>query len=245
MYHVVCPIPAEADPEESSLVVRPDRFAWQMADLAARGFQTLRLDQYWQVVVSAAPRPRSVLLTFDDAYAHIDRTVTPILMRHGFTAVMFAAPAHLGERNTWDGNHRFLSSLEVATADQLAAMAAGSCWELASHALRHVDLCDLSPAERRAELVESRERLSMLAKRPVRDLAYPFGRHDAAVREDVRLSGYRMAFTAGRGALADLHQLPRRPVRGQDRAMLFGLKTSAGSRWIYDGSTWPRRRRAS
>ena len=113
-------------------------------------------------------------------------------------------------------------------------MAAGSYWELASHALRHVDLRGLNPAERRAELVESREWLSMLGRRPVADLAYPFGAHDAAVREDVRLAGYRMAFTAGRGSSADLQRLPRRPVRGQDHRALFRLKTSAGGRWLYD-----------
>lgn len=237
MYHIVCPVPAVAEDAEKRLIVDPDRFAGQMADLAARGFRTMRLDEYWRVILSSSPRPRSVLLTFDDAYAHVDSMVTPILKRHGFTAVMFAAPAHLGERSTWDGGHRFLSSLDIATADQLAAMVATSCWELASHALRHEDLRRLDPAQRRADLIEARERLSHLAKRPVRDLAYPFGAHDAAVREDVRLAGYRMAFTAGRGTLSDLHRLPRRLVRRHDRGVLLRLKTSAVARWLHDGGT--------
>jgi peptidoglycan/xylan/chitin deacetylase (PgdA/CDA1 family) len=209
-----------------------------MGDLAARGYRTLRLDEYWQMVCGSRAATRALLLTFDDGYAHVDRVVTPVLLRHGFTAVMFAAPNHLGGRNTWDRGHRFLRSLEIATPDQLAVMAAGRCWELASHALRHADLRVLPRAQRRAELVESRERLSMLARRPVRELAYPYGVHDAGVRDDARLAGYRMAFTASGRRSPDLQRLPRRPVRGGDRPGLFRLKTSSAGQFLYDARAW-------
>ena len=92
--------------------------------------------------------------------------------------------------------------------------------------------------QRRADLVESHVRLSELARRPVRDLAYPYGVHDAAVREDVRLAGYRMAFTASGRRSVDPQRLPRRPVRGGDRPGLFRLKTSSTGQWLYDARAW-------
>lgn len=244
VYHAICSAPAGADAAEKDMFVDPDRFAGQMADLASRGYRTLRLDEYWQALTRSTAASRSLLLTFDDAYAHVDNSVTPILRRYGFTAAMFTCPAHLGQRNTWDKDHPYLRSLEIATADHVSAMAADR-WELASHALRHVDLRGLPRSQRQAELIESRQRLSDLAGRPVRDLAYPYGLHDASVREDARLAGFRMAFTAGGGRRTDARQLPRRPVRGPDGTRLFRLKASSADRWLYDAKelapNWTRR----
>ncbi len=232
MYHAVSAPPFPCDPEEEDTFVPPDGFAWQMADLARRGFRTLRLEEYRAALGSGRRRARSFLLTFDDAYTHVDEVVTPILQRHGFTAVMFAAWQHLGQRNNWDGEHPNLSRLDIATRDRLASMDAG-CWEIASHALQHVDLRQLSPARRQADLREAREGLSELLHRPVLELAYPYGLSDPAVREDARVAGYQMAFTASGGNVGDWFQLPRRPIRGKDGAIIFRLKTSPRSEGFY------------
>src|SRR2546429_110091 len=74
----------------------PDQFEEQMADLAARGFRSVRLDRFQE------GEGRTVLITFDDAYAHVSAVVTPILERHGFSATMFVPTAYLGRPNAWD-----------------------------------------------------------------------------------------------------------------------------------------------
>jgi peptidoglycan/xylan/chitin deacetylase (PgdA/CDA1 family) len=190
-----------------------------MEELVTRGFRSARLAEYGASSLS------HVLLTFDDAYAHVGDAVTPILRWYGFTAVMFAPWRHLGGRNTWDLEHKNLCKLEISTGDQLAEMARGP-WEIASHGMWHEDLTREEPAQRLKDLVESREKLSDLVHRPVTGFAYPYGRHNASVREDARRAGYQWAFTDGRGNYRDPFRLPRRPISGTDGVGVFRLKTS-------------------
>jgi peptidoglycan/xylan/chitin deacetylase (PgdA/CDA1 family) len=239
LYHAVAPRPHDADEVERGLFVDPEAFCAQMNGLAKRGFVTLTLDQFASAVGGAPAPPKSFLLTFDDGYAHVEPVVSPILKRHGFTAVMFACWQPLGTRNTWDPLHRNLSRLEITSHDQLAAMAAGP-WEIACHGLRHADLRGLNRSQRQAELIEVRDRLSDLTKKPVFDLAYPYGYDDAEVRADARLSGYRMAFTAVPGNNQDRFHLSRCPIRGDDSLVAFRLKTIALSDRIYrTRRLWP------
>jgi len=232
LYHVISPRPQDADGEERGLFVDRMNFEEQMDDLMTRGYRTLTLDQYAAAVDGGAAPARSFLLTFDDAYAHIDAVVSPILRRHGFTAVIFACAAHLGGSNTWDADHSNLTKLQIAGREQLATMATGA-WEIASHGSRHIDLRRMERRRRQDELVEARERLSELVKKPVVDLAYPYGFDDPSVRADVRAAGYRMAFTMGHTTQSDPFHLPRRPIRGTDSLPVFRLKTSGWSDNLY------------
>jgi peptidoglycan/xylan/chitin deacetylase (PgdA/CDA1 family) len=220
MYHAVMEPPRGCDEVERDLFVGPDQFETQMADLARRGFRSISLREF---VKAAGP---TVLITFDDGYAHILETVTPILQRHGFSAVMFVPTAYLGGRNTWDADkHPRLAALEIATVDQIRTMAAGS-WEIASHSFRHVDMRSLEAAACFKDLVESRETLSAITGKPVTALAYPFGEVNASVEESARMAGYQMAFVAGPGAGSNSFRLSRQPVRGSDDLGIFRLRTS-------------------
>ncbi len=232
MYHAIGTVPPDAAPVERDLTVAPDEFAWQMADLAARGVHTLTLDEYSAALDRGDAGERSVLLTFDDAYADVDAIVTPILRLHGFTAVMFAPYQHLGGRNSWDSELKHLATLAIASQDQLRSMASGP-WEIASHSLRHVDHTELASDRCQQELIESRERLSALSGKPVRDLAYPYGRQNERVRSAARAAGYRMAFTAGRTGLTDRLALDRRPIQGTDSRGVFRVKTSRSAGLFY------------
>lgn len=232
LYHIIAPCPADTDAEERGLFVAPIAFEQQMNELVGRGLTSLTLDQFAAVVSGAASPARSFLLTFDDAYAHVDEMVTPILERCGFTGVMFSCPGHLGGNNTWDSSHPNLSRLAIATEEQLRRMARGR-WEIASHGLTHVDHRRLEPQQLASELREARLRLSEIASKPVVDLAYPFGQDNASVREAARSAGYRMAFTAWHAAAEDPMHLPRRPIAGTDSMTTFRLKTSPWSDALY------------
>ena len=213
-------------------MVSIEDFEWQMADLAARGYRTLTLDQYWAVLQGETRAERAVLLTFDDAYADIDGLVTPILRRHAFSAVMFVPYEHLGGPNTWDADRKNLAALAIASGDQLRSMAAGP-WEIASHALRHIHLTSLPLDQCRDELAESRQLLSKLVGKPVLDLAYPYGSQTEDVRRAAEGAGYRMAFTDRRTSSEDRFCLDRRPIRGTDSRTVFRLKTSGWAEWLY------------
>jgi peptidoglycan/xylan/chitin deacetylase (PgdA/CDA1 family) len=232
LYHAVKPVPGDADREERGLFVDPEQFAQQMKDLADRGLRSLTLDEYAYGLARGSTPSNRFLLTFDDAYAHVGETVTPVLRRHGFSAVMFAPWHHLGRNNTWDEEHRNLAQLEIASADQLASLDR-VIWEIGSHGFRHVDLVGLDAAQRLNELRGARERLTEIVGRSVMDLAYPYGVADAGVCEDAKAAGYRMAFLAGPTEGSDWFRLPRHPIRGDESIEVFRLKTSAWARHLY------------
>jgi peptidoglycan/xylan/chitin deacetylase (PgdA/CDA1 family) len=233
LYHAVGKPPADADPEARRLFVHPERFSCQMMSLAKRGFRTVSLQEYATVLGGQEVGGKRLLITFDDAYAHLQEVVTPILRQHRFTAVVFVPWQHVGSKNTWDAKeHPSLSTIEVATADQLRRMVAGP-WEVASHGMCHVDLRTLESQQRRAQLRAAREGLSELLRRPVHELAYPYGSNDEAVRADARAAGYRLAFVANSRPSKDQFQLPRRAISGSDGQLLFWLKTSARSELVY------------
>jgi peptidoglycan/xylan/chitin deacetylase (PgdA/CDA1 family) len=172
-----------------------------------------------------------VLLTFDDAYSHLNQVVTPVLERCRFTAAVFASPATLGKPNTWDGGTA-MEGMEVVAPEELVAMQAGP-WEIGSHAYDHIDLRQVEPGRLRDQLVAARERLSLLVGADVRDLAYPYGGNDADVREAARAAGYRMAFTVKDGDPDDPFRLPRHLVSGEHARLIFKLAIRPGTNaWL-------------
>jgi len=232
LYHIVLPPPSNADQEERKLFVHPERFMSQMEDLHRRGCRTLSLNEFRAAIASGSLSPSRFLLTFDDAYAHVNGAVTPTLHRLGFSAVMFAPWGHLGGRNVWDRAHRNLAHLDIATAAELKAMD-GAGWEVASHGLRHTDLSTLDPADRFGELRAACERFSNLLGRSVIDFAYPYGVADEGVSNDVSKAGYRTGFLARPSGGANLLQIPRQPIRGDEGMAIVRLRTSSLSNLSY------------
>lgn len=230
LYHAIGDPPPGCDAEELRLFVTPHQFERQMAALSRRGYRSLRLAEF-------AGRLRDgnddsmFLITFDDAYAHVHEVVTPILRRFGFSAVMFVPWAHVGRPNSWDHRHPRLAALEIAGTHQLKGMLGD--WELASHGLHHVDLRSLPSRSRRRDLAAAREGLSELTGRAVAEIAYPFGRHDADVRQDAAAVGYELGFTTSGAATGDPLELPRRPIRGEDGRLAFRAKTEPAAAWLY------------
>ncbi len=228
LYHAVGESPTGAD----DLFVGLDRLGWQLAALRARGYRTLTLDEFYLSLARPRQPPREVLLTFDDAYAHVLEAATPLLHDNGLTAVAFAPVAHLGEDNVWDLQHSGSPRLEIASPDALREAVEGP-WEVACHGFEHVELTRIASAERRRQLTAARERLSAIIGREVRDLAYPYGRHDEHVRADARAAGYRTGFTSGRGASHDPFRVGRRAVREQEGEKAFVVKASGAFSAIF------------
>jgi glycosyltransferase involved in cell wall biosynthesis/peptidoglycan/xylan/chitin deacetylase (PgdA/CDA1 family) len=116
----------------------------------------------------------------------------------------------------------------MLTADQLRAWSAAGM-EVGSHTHRHPILTLLGAAERRADLLASRQGLERLVGAPVRHLAYPNGRagdFDARVAEDARACGYVSAVTTIEGINRgdDDPMTLRRLSIGNDRRAVFAAR---------------------
>lgn len=91
----------------------PSAFEDHVALLAAR-YRPVSIDEVLEASSGGTPLPpRSVLVTFDDAYRGFDRHAWPVLRRHGIPVTLFvptAYPDHPTLRFWWDRLHAAISS---------------------------------------------------------------------------------------------------------------------------------------
>jgi peptidoglycan/xylan/chitin deacetylase (PgdA/CDA1 family) len=164
------------------------------------------------------PAPGTAVLTFDDGLRDGVTDVLPRLRDRGLVATFFVNPGLLGH------NHELVSGPHgrLVDADDIAALANAEM-EIGSHSLEHRDLRTLSDDVLRADLAESKARIETITGRPCRTLAYPFGLHDARVRDAAKAAGYELAFGWSPGPW-DAMAAPRLPAPPRHGARRLGLK---------------------
>lgn len=180
---------------DSPLAIDPDAFEEQCAWLS-RHRNVLDLTDAVAALEHDALPKHAVALTFDDGLSGVYEHAFPILRRYGFPATVFLVTRTLvpgGRRVDWvDTPPRF--ALKTLTIDQVQEMAtAGIRFE--SHSHSHHDLTRLDVEQCEKDLATSRRILERALGRPVRYVAYPRGRHNAAVRHAARRAGYTHGFT--------------------------------------------------
>lgn len=205
LYHHV----SERTPAATS--VTPAQFAEHLQKLADEGFQVVRLDELVERVRAGEPaQSRLAAITFDDAYRSILENALPLLKQQGWPATVFVATEAVGQ----GGN--------IMSADDLRALEREG-WLLTNHGHQHLHMVRRQPDEsERAWLARLREDITQaeellaqwLEKAPPKFFAYPYGEHDAKVRELLRELGY-IGFAQRSGAVGaqvDWQNVPRIPV---------------------------------
>lgn len=157
-------------------------FERQVRVLAESGCTFLRMDAVVDHLRTAAPFPdRAVALTFDDAYESVHRHALPLLGELGATATVFPVTSQLGGYNHWDAAAGRMPELPLVSAGQLHELVAAG-WDVGGHTHTHRPLPRLAAADVAGELERSNDALADHLGRAVATFAYPYGRHDAAVR---------------------------------------------------------------
>ncbi len=201
----------------------PRHFRRQVEALAARGFRTLGAGSLLATLEERGPRREdrgirsaSLVLTFDDGYAALAEHAFPVLVDHGFTALVFVITDHVGGDNRWDlrPGGRVFAHLDW---DALGRWQERGI-EVHSHGTSHGRLTWMSDTQVEDELHRSRETIRARLGREASAVAYPFGAVDARVRRLAAAAGYRLGFGGPRGRAADPLCLPRLPVYPWDRA---------------------------
>lgn len=203
------------------------RFAQQMRLLNHVGCKVISLDEALSGLAGRQSLPpRAVLLTFDDAYAGFVEHALPVLIEHGFPAVVYAISGWVGQRMRWAAPDPKREQPALMTASQLRALHEARI-TVGSHGQSHRKLAELGPAEQMQELRDSRKALEDRLGRPVEHFCYPFGSFD---QDSVRLAeavGYRSAMTCLRGAATPLDHpllLPRKAISFGDNLLGFTWK---------------------
>ena len=211
-----------ADP----LAVDPTAFVRQLGALVRLG---------WRPVTAAQVldnRKRTLHVTFDDAYRNVASSALPVLERLGMPATVFACSGYARDGRILDvpelrdrrGDHP--EELETMDWDALRDIADRGV-EVGSHTVSHPHLPELSDAELRRELSDSREAIEAELGRPCRYLAYPYGEDDRRVHAAAQAAGYTGAYTLRRkGDGLDRFAVPRVDVYRGDGMGRFALKSS-------------------
>jgi peptidoglycan/xylan/chitin deacetylase (PgdA/CDA1 family) len=172
-----------------------------------------------------AGRPQTVHVTFDDAYRSL-LAALPALERLGVEATVFActgfavdgAPLRIPElRDDVDAAPEEFATLRW---DELRALSERG-FEIGSHTITHAHLPRLTDAALERELVESRAQMEDELGLPCRYLAYPFGEHDARVRDAAKRAGYDAAFAVRTEAIGRW-ALPRIDLYWADAGWRYG-----------------------
>ena len=129
--------------------------------------------------------PLTVAITFDDGCASAVRVAAPLLAERGQKATFFCVAGHLGGVNDWPTQTTGVPRLELASADELAELAALG-FEIGAHGMDHTPLRGLSAVDLERQIREPRPRLEEAVSTDVRCFAYPYGvKPDAAAAQVV------------------------------------------------------------
>jgi peptidoglycan/xylan/chitin deacetylase (PgdA/CDA1 family) len=175
------------DSDGDDLAVTPAEFARQMSTLAATRHRrgVLELDAAAEHLRAGTGPRRSVVLTFDDAWADNHANALEPIVSHRLPATLYV-PSHL------------LSTPGYMSPSQVREMAAAGV-SIGAHTRTHPDLRRCDPAELEEEVRGSKEDLEDLLGHPVSAFAYPTGLYDARTVRAVESAGFTSAVTTHRG----------------------------------------------
>lgn len=196
-------------------------FGRHIRNLRRDGWRSISLAEAARIEGGPVP-PKSLLLTFDDGYASLERFALPAMRDAGFRATLFVVTDFVGRDNAWD--------LPYAGRQALLGWDALARWQgkgidIGSHTATHARLDWLSDEAALDELQRSREVLvERLGPEAGIAVAYPFGRADDRICSLASQAGYAIGFGLPAAGKRNGLCLPRTPVYGWEvGAMPFGL----------------------
>jgi glycosyltransferase involved in cell wall biosynthesis/peptidoglycan/xylan/chitin deacetylase (PgdA/CDA1 family) len=187
-YHAIADL---TDSHDGRYGVPPKVFAEQIAVLLEAGHRFIGADDLLEHLDGRPLPPRSILLTFDDAYESVLTEAVPVLDRFGIRGVVCVVGEQMGGYNAWVADHGGVR-LPLLDSAQLATLRAGG-WEIASHSRRHAHLTTFGAGELRTEIRTSRDALAAAGLGTPRIFVYPYGEHDFRLRARVRRAGFSAA----------------------------------------------------
>lgn len=189
-------------------------FADHIATLSACGWEAIDINGLRAALAGSRRLPeRAALITFDDGYSSVHEYALPVLQRLACPALLFVPTDFVGRTNEFDSDVEPVEPMcSWAELDELSRSGVA----VQAHGKTHRAFSDISPAERRREVADSKAALETRLDGAVDVFAYPYG-DDADGAEDVRAalaeSGYRAAFGYGGGPVelvgADRYRLAR------------------------------------
>lgn len=185
-YHSVHP------KRQDMLSVHPDEFTYQIESLFRQGYRSMTLADY--CCHPANYGERIVILTFDDGYEDNYHYAWPVLRQFGYVGTVFLVSGFVGTDRIFEWDRSYVVTptqyewYRVLNWDQIEDMAS-SGMEFGSHTVTHSNLTELTSAECRYEIEESRAVLSARLGN-ISSFCYPRGDLNNTVLQMVQEAGY-------------------------------------------------------
>ncbi len=191
----------DIDDRSSAVSFSPGLFHRSMRRLTEEGYTTISLSRIVECIRKAVPFPDNGLcITFDDGYRSVYERAFPLLREHGMTATVFltvgCSRSQSPERRlpSFDGR-QMLSWREIREMHSRGI-------EFGAHTRTHQDLTRLRSKRLDAEIRDAKGMIEDVLGSAVTAFAYPFGYHNARIRETVReyyncACSARLALTRG------------------------------------------------
>lgn len=173
------------DDRGSVLSTPPATFARQMRSLVEGGVRVVPLRELGPRAGERGPSSPVVAITFDDGLRSVYEHGLPVLAELGLAATVFLVTDYCGNTSSWPGQPPGLGDRPMLGWPEIREMAAAGI-AFASHSRTHRDLSRLDAREVEAEMVESRRSIEDALGHPADAFAYPYGAHDARVRDLAR-----------------------------------------------------------
>lgn len=225
-YHDV--LADDAPPFQYAVSIR--RFRQQLDVVARMGLSVVSMREISERLLNGQDLTGRVAIVFDDAVVGVHHLALPELADRGWSATLLPVVDRMGcDPPWWPGSQRTLTWPELV---EVVRNGIG----LTAHGTTHACLACLDDRALAQELTGSRGILTELLGVDVSELAYPYGHHDARVRDAVHAAGYTTAYTFLNGRVQTGAQqllLPRLTMHQGLTPPLFAHHLSR------IGSDWP------
>jgi peptidoglycan/xylan/chitin deacetylase (PgdA/CDA1 family) len=204
VYHTIS---SPAEPLPGDIDISPERFERQLQWLS-RWRRVVRLIE----TLRAAESDRLTALTFDDGFRDNLTVALPLLERFSLPMTLFVTAGFVGTEG-------YLSKEELREISRHPLVTIGA------HGLTHPHFNELTIAEARFELLESRRMLEGFVGNSVDLMAWPYGECNARLENLSEACGYRASWSVWKGTNSR-HSRWRVPLGRRDNMPRFIAKVS-------------------
>lgn len=156
----------------------------------------------------------SILLTFDDGYKDI-MTLREFFAKQNIQPTLFVLSNPKNANWKQIGPKReFLNKKDIATLLK-------DGWSIQCHSATHANLAEVSMAEIKKEVLESKKSLEKLLGIKIKHFAYPRGKYTSSVLQQVKGAKYVLGFTMDDGFITRSSNPYLLPRIGVDRTHSF------------------------
>lgn len=210
-YHNIKDFPASAGEMTKTYTVKPANFAQQMKALSDAGYSSILPNQLYDYLAYNKPLPaKPVMITFDDTRGEQYSIGAAEMKKYNFKGVFFVMTVSINRPN-------YLSAAEIKNLSDSGNTIAAHTWD-------HHMVTKYAGEDWNTQLVKPKAKLEEIIGKPIPYFAYPFGLWNKEAIQEIKKSGYKMAFilSTKRDSIDPLYTVRRMIVSGNwstDRMM--------------------------